>query len=84
MGKGERVRVCGGAEVRRLKEYMKEGRMKFLKNKKGQSATEYAIMVGVIVGIVIIAGAVFKPQIRAAFEQLGAKISGAIGTVSSQ
>lgn len=56
--------------------------MKLLKNQKGQSATEYAIMVGVIVGVVLLASTVFRPQIKNAFEQLGAKISSAIGTVS--
>ncbi|MFC1522974.1 Flp family type IVb pilin [Elusimicrobiota bacterium] len=56
--------------------------MRMLKNNKGQSATEYAIMVGVIVGMVLLASTVFKPQIQKAFEQLGEKISSAIGTVS--
>ncbi|MBI2071367.1 MAG: class III signal peptide-containing protein [Elusimicrobia bacterium] len=56
--------------------------MKLLKSSKGQSATEYAIMVGVIVGVVLLASTVFKPQIKNAFEQLGAKIQGAIGNVS--
>jgi len=58
--------------------------MKLVKTERGQSATEYAIMVGVIVGIVLMASTVFRPQIKAAFEALGAKIQGAIGTVSSQ
>lgn len=57
--------------------------MKQLKNSRGQSATEYAIMVGVIVGVVLLASTVFRPQIKNAFEQLGQKISSAIGTVSS-
>ncbi|MBI4063313.1 MAG: class III signal peptide-containing protein [Elusimicrobia bacterium] len=55
---------------------------KLLRSEKGQSATEYAIMVAVIVGIVVLASTVFRPQIKAAFEQLGMKISQAIGTVS--
>lgn len=58
--------------------------MTLLKSKKGQSATEYAIMVGVIVGVVLMASTVFRPQIKAAFEQLGGKIQGAIGSVSAQ
>lgn len=53
-----------------------------LADTRGQSATEYAIMVGVIVGVVLMASTVFRPQIKNAFELLGAKISSAIGTVS--
>ena len=53
-----------------------------VKSQKGQSATEYAIMVAVIVGVVVVASTVFKPQIKSAFEQLGGKISSAIGSVS--
>ena len=58
--------------------------LKVWKDQKGQSATEYAIMVAVVVGVVLLASTVFRPQIKAAFEQLGGKISSAIGTVSTQ
>ena len=58
--------------------------MRILKSRKGQSATEYILIVGAVIAAVVVGGSVFKPQIKNAFEQLGTKISGAIGTVSSQ
>lgn len=56
--------------------------MKILKSRRGQSTVEYGMILFVVVGIVVLASTVFKEQIKNAFQQLGGKISAAIGTVS--
>ncbi|MEK6543135.1 MAG: class III signal peptide-containing protein [Elusimicrobiota bacterium] len=54
---------------------------RLLRSKRGQGTVEYGLILFVVIGIVVVAGTVFKDQIKNAFGQLGGKISAAIGQV---
>lgn len=47
-----------------------------LKNKSGQGTTEYAILVGVLVVIAIIAISLFRPKIQELWDAIAAGING--------
>ena len=52
------------------------------RNERGQNTVEYLMMLAVIVGVILVVGKMFKPQISGIFSQIMASISGAAGTVS--
>ena len=51
--------------------------MKLLKSRKGQGAVEYALMIAVVLGIVVAALAVMKPQLTGIFGKSNAEITAA-------
>lgn len=55
---------------------------KLWRNERGQNTVEYLMMLAVIVGVILVVGKMFKPQISQIFGQIMASISGAAGTVS--
>lgn len=50
---------------------------RLLKKRKGQNTVEYLLMLAVIVGVVLIAGAAIKAYMPDLFKDISAKISGA-------
>jgi Flp pilus assembly pilin Flp len=63
--------------------------MTFLRNQwcrlgsRGQNTVEYLMMLAVIVGVILVIGKMFKPQISQVFNQVMAMISGAAQSVAS-
>lgn len=51
------------------------------RSEKGQNTVEYLMMMAVIVGVVLVIGKMFKPQISGIFNQIMGMISGAADTV---
>ncbi|MBI3298757.1 MAG: hypothetical protein HYZ75_11370 [Elusimicrobia bacterium] len=66
----------------RLKARLAEvaGRMR---SERGQNTVEYLMMLAVIVGVILVIGKMFKPQISGIFNQIMGMISGAASTVGS-
>ena len=56
---------------------------KWVRSQRGQNTVEYLMMLAVIVGVVLVIGKMFKPQISGIFNQIMAMISGAATTVGS-
>ena len=54
-----------------------------LRGRKGQNTVEYLMMLAVIVGVILVVGKMFKPQISQIFNQIMAMISGAASSVAS-
>lgn len=54
----------------------KEGIVRFVEDKRGQGTTEYAILVGVLVVIAVIAITVFRPKIQELWDAIAEGISG--------
>lgn len=54
-----------------------------LKSERGQNTVEYLMMLAVIVGVILVIGKMFKPQISGIFNQIMGMISGAASTVGS-
>ncbi|ACC98760.1 hypothetical protein Emin_1210 [Elusimicrobium minutum Pei191] len=50
-----------------------------LKSKKGQGTVEYLLMLGVIVGVALIAGAAVKAFMPELFDNIKTKILGGVG-----
>lgn len=48
----------------------------YLKEKKGQGTTEYAILVGVLVVIAILAITIFKPKLQELWDAIAQGING--------
>lgn len=55
---------------------IKEKSNKFLKNENGQGTTEYAILVGVLVVIAILAIAIFRPKLEELWNAIAEGING--------
>ncbi len=51
------------------------------RSERGQNTVEYLMMLAVIVGVVLVIGKMFKPQISGIFNQIMGMISGAANTV---
>ncbi len=51
------------------------------RNERGQNTVEYLMMLAVIVGVILVIGKMFKPQISGIFNQIMGMISGAANTV---
>ena len=56
---------------------------KWLRSERGQNTVEYLMMLAVIVGVILVIGKMFKPQISGIFNQIMGMISGAASTVGS-
>lgn len=56
---------------------------KRLRCERGQNTVEYLMMLAVIVGVILVIGKMFKPQISGIFNQIMGMISGAASTVGS-
>lgn len=54
-----------------------------IRSKKGQNTVEYLMMLAVIVGVILVIGKMFKPQISQIFSQIMGMISGAASSVGS-
>lgn len=52
-----------------------------LQSERGQNTVEYLMMLAVIVGVILVIGKMFKPQISGIFNQIMGMISGAASTV---
>ncbi len=50
---------------------------KVARNKRGQNTVEYLMMLAVIVGVILVVGKMFKPQISNVFNQIMGMVSGA-------
>lgn len=69
-----------------LKEKVNERLLKLavrLQSERGQNTVEYLMMLAVIVGVILVIGKMFKPQISGIFNQIMGMISGAASTVGS-
>jgi Flp pilus assembly pilin Flp len=55
----------------------------WLRSERGQNTVEYLMMLAVIVGVILVIGKMFKPQISGIFNQIMGMISGAASTVGS-
>ena len=53
------------------------------KSKRGQNTVEYLMMLAVIVGVILVVGKMFKPQISGIFNQIMGMISGAATNVAA-
>jgi len=53
------------------------------RSEKGQNTVEYLMMLAVIVGVILMVGKMFKPQIAGIFNQIMGMISGAASSVGS-
>lgn len=62
---------------------MKHHVMKVVRNKRGQNTVEYLMMLAVIVGVILVVGKMFKPQISNVFNQIMGMVSGAAQGVAS-
>ncbi|HBL15186.1 MAG TPA: hypothetical protein DD417_00080 [Elusimicrobia bacterium] len=56
---------------------------RWLQSEKGQNTVEYLMMLAVIVGVILVIGKMFKPQISQVFNQIMAMVSGAAQSVGS-
>jgi len=54
-----------------------------VRSRKGQNTVEYLMMLAVIVGVILVIGKMFKPQISQIFNQIMTMISGAAQSVGS-
>lgn len=57
---------------------LKKFTRKSLKNNRGQGATEYILLVAVVVGIVMMFGPKIKERLTSTTEQLGGKIGDSV------
>ena len=53
-----------------------------MKGSRGQNTVEYLMMLAVIVGVILVVGKMFKPQISNIFNQIMGMVSGAASTVA--
>ena len=67
------------AKLREEVEILKE----LARDKRGQNTVEYLMMLAVIVGVILVIGKMFKPQISGIFNQIMGMISGAAQQVGS-
>lgn len=56
---------------------------KVVRNRRGQNTVEYLMMLAVIVGVILVVGKMFKPQISNIFNQIMGMVSGAAQGVAS-
>lgn len=54
-----------------------------VRRRRGQNTVEYLMMLAVIVGVILVIGKMFKPQISGIFNQIMQMISGAATNVAS-
>lgn len=56
---------------------------KLLRRRKGQNTVEYLLMLAVVVGVVLFAGAALKKYMPTLFSQIASKIDGAANSLGS-
>ncbi|OIO10411.1 MAG: hypothetical protein AUJ52_04145 [Elusimicrobia bacterium CG1_02_63_36] len=49
--------------------------------RRGQGMVEYLLMISVVVGVILVIGALFKPKLAGVFQQIMKMIEGAIRQV---
>ncbi|MFC1680154.1 Flp family type IVb pilin [Elusimicrobiota bacterium] len=54
-----------------------------LRGERGQGTVEYLMMIAVIVGVVMVVGTMFKPQISGVFNSVMASVADAARNVSA-
>lgn len=52
-----------------------------LKSRRGQGIVEYLMMMAVVVGVVLVIGKMFKPQVSGIFNSIMSQIANAAATV---
>lgn len=55
--------------------------MHILKSRRGQGIVEYLMMMAVVVGVILVIGKMFKPQVSGIFNNIMGQIAGAVQTV---
>lgn len=55
----------------------------WMKNRKGQNTVEYLMMLGVIVGVILVLGMLFKGYLPNLFNLITSKINAAVSTSAS-
>lgn len=63
----------------RLEERVRAG----LGDRRGQNTVEYLMMLAVIVGVILVIGKMFKPQVSGIFNQIMGMVAGTIIQVGS-
>ena len=58
---------------------LRQQAINFLKKKEGQNTVEYLLMLGVVVGVALVAGMALKKMMPELFDNMKAKIMGGIG-----
>lgn len=53
------------------------------RSRRGQNTVEYLMMLAVIVGVILVVGKMFKPQISNIFNQIMGMVSGAAQSVAA-
>ncbi|HBL15189.1 MAG: hypothetical protein A2X36_07215 [Elusimicrobia bacterium GWA2_69_24] len=56
---------------------------KLLRDRKGQGTVEYLMMIAVIVGVIMVIGTMFKPQMSGIFNSVMEKIRGTVDFVGA-
>lgn len=55
--------------------------LRVIRSRKGQGTVEYLMMLAVVVGVILVVGRMFKPQVSNVFNQIMASIGNAVNTV---
>lgn len=58
---------------------LRQQAINFLKKKEGQNTVEYLLMLGVVVGVALVAGMALKKMMPELFDTMKTKIMGGIG-----
>ena len=61
---------------------MRKDLMQRVRSRRGQNTVEYLMMLAVIVGVILVVGKMFKPQISNVFNQIMGMVSGAASSVA--
>mgnify|MGYP001601373960 CR=1 FL=1 len=56
---------------------------KLLRDRKGQGTVEYLMMIAVIVGVIMVIGTMFKPQMSGIFNSVMEKIRSTVDVVGA-
>lgn len=54
-----------------------------LKSRRGQGIVEYLMMMGVVVGVILVIGKMFKPQVSGIFNDIMSRIAEAVRMVGT-
>lgn len=55
--------------------------LRTLRSRRGQGTVEYLMMLAVLVGVILVLGKMFKPQVANVFNQIMQMIMSAVGQV---
>jgi Flp pilus assembly pilin Flp len=79
-------KLLGGINMQKLVKWVRKEKQEisqWINSERGQNTVEYLMMLAVIVGVILVIGKMFKPQISGIFNQIMGMISGAASTVGS-